>query len=156
MNNIIVLQSARQTSNTNQKRKSIVKGFNLLLRSNARQPGSCINRRHAVHFETSWSTTHRAGTREIIAPKAVKQSAVPRRDLAPLRYVGIDVKHLPSWKRDHPIKALNIVCRASGLQHMYPFRETKNSNVIGRLYRQWTRSSGRPRFLKFDANRCNL
>lgn len=55
------------------------------------------------------------------APKAVKDSAVPR-DLAPLRYIGIDVKWLTSWKKDHPVKALNIVCRASGLQRMYPFR----------------------------------
>ena len=89
------------------------------------------------------------------APKAVKQSSVPR-DLAPLRYVGLDVKWLPPWKRDHPIKALNIVCRASGLQHMYPFRETENSDLICRLYRQWTRCYGRPRYIKFDAGRCNL
>ena len=44
-------------------------------------------------------------------PKAVKDSAVPR-DLAPLRYVGLDVKWLPTWKKDMQIKPLNIVCRA--------------------------------------------
>lgn len=32
-----------------------------------------------------------------VAPKAVKDSAPPR-DMAPLRYVGLDVKWLPSWK----------------------------------------------------------
>ena len=88
-------------------------------------------------------------------PKAVKDSAVPR-DLAPLRYIGIDVKQLPGVKKDEPIKALNIVCRSSGLQHMYPFRETENSELICRLYRRWTRSFGRPRYVKFDASRCNL
>ena len=91
------------------------------------------------------------------APKAVKESAPPR-DLAPLRYIGLDVKWLPTWKKDYKIKALNIVCRASGLQQMYPFRENEQecSELIARLYRMWTRSFGRPKFCKFDASRCNL
>ena len=91
------------------------------------------------------------------APKAVKDSAPPR-DLAPLRYVGLDVKWLPTWKKDYKIKALNIVCRSSGLQQMYPFREKEAecSELIARLYRMWTRSFGRPKFCKFDASRCNL
>ena len=91
------------------------------------------------------------------APKSVKESAPPR-DLAPLRYVGLDVKWLPTWKKEYKIKALNIVCRASGLQQMYPFREGEHecSELIARLYRMWTRSFGRPKFCKFDASRCNL
>lgn len=89
------------------------------------------------------------------APKAVKDSAPPR-DMAPLRYIGLDVKHLPSWKPHEKIKALNVVCRMSGLQQMYPFREQETSEVIGRLYRHWTRAYGRPRYCKFDASRCNL
>lgn len=89
------------------------------------------------------------------APKAVKDSAPPR-DIAPLRYVGMDVKFLPSWKPNEKIKALNIVCRSSGLQQMYPFREQENSDLLCRLYRSWTRAYGRPRYLKFDASRCNL
>ena len=88
-------------------------------------------------------------------PKAVRESAVPR-DLAPLRYIGFDVKWLPTWKRDMSIKAVNIVCRATGFQQMYPFRETENSDLLVRLYRHWTRSFGRPRYIKFDASRCNL
>lgn len=90
-----------------------------------------------------------------VAPKAVKDSAPPR-DMAPLRYVGLDVKWLPSWKSGEKIKALNIVCRMSGLQQMYPFREQETSEVICRLYRNWTKSYGRPRYVKFDASRCNL
>ena len=91
------------------------------------------------------------------APKAVKDSAPPR-DLAPLRYIGLDVKWLPTWKKDYKIRALNIVCRASGLQQMYPFREGEHecSELIARLYRHWTRSYGRPKYVKFDAGRCNL
>eukprot|EP00435_Cladocopium_sp_Y103_P051560 s1160_g16.t1 len=91
------------------------------------------------------------------APKAVKDSAPPR-DLAPLRYIGLDVKWLPTWKKDYKIKALNVVCRSSGLQQMYPFREGDHecSELIARLYRQWTRSFGRPKYVKFDAGRCNL
>ena len=91
------------------------------------------------------------------APKSVKESAPPR-DLAPLRYIGLDVKWLPTWKKDYKIKALNVVCRASGLQQMYPFRESEHecSELIARLYRFWTRSFGRPKFCKFDASRCNL
>ena len=88
-------------------------------------------------------------------PKAVRESAVPR-DLAPLRYIGLDVKWLPTWKRDMSIKAVNIVCRATGFQQMYPFRETENSDLLVRLYRHWTRSFGRPKYIKFDASRCNL
>ena len=88
-------------------------------------------------------------------PKAVRDSAPPR-DLAPLRYIGLDVKWLPTWKKDYKIKAVNIVCRASGLQQIFPFRETETSEVIARLYRQWTRAFGRPRYIKFDASRCNL
>lgn len=77
------------------------------------------------------------------APKAVKESAPPR-DLAPLRYIGLDVKWLPTWKKDYKIKALNIVCRSSGLQQVYPFRENEQecSQLIARLYRNWTRSFG--------------
>lgn len=89
-------------------------------------------------------------------PKAVKDSAVPR-DSAPLRYLGLDVKWLPTWKKDvQIIKALNVVCRASGFQQMYPFRETETADLLVRLYRMWTRSFGRPRYVKFDASRCNL
>ena len=89
-------------------------------------------------------------------PKIVRASAVPK-DVAPLRYVGLDVKHLPSWRKGEKIKALNVVCRTSGLQQMTPFRETESSDLIRRLYRQsWTRPYGRPRWVKFDASRCNL
>ena len=90
-----------------------------------------------------------------VAPKAVKDSAPPR-DIAPLRYVGMDVKQLPSWKPNEKIKAMNIVCRMSGLQQMYPFREQENSDLLSRIYRNWTKAYGRPRYLKFDASRCNL
>lgn len=90
-----------------------------------------------------------------VAPKAVKDSAPPR-DMAPLRYIGLDVKQLPSWKKGEKIKALNVCCRMSGLQQMYPFREQENSEIIGRLYRLWTKAYGRPRYVKFDAGRCNL
>eukprot|EP00435_Cladocopium_sp_Y103_P050503 s1907_g15.t1 len=91
------------------------------------------------------------------APKAVKESTPPK-DLAPLRYIGLDVKWLPGWKQDYKVRALNIVCRSSGLQQMYPFREGEQecSELIARLYRQWTRSYGRPKYVKFDAGRCNL
>ena len=91
------------------------------------------------------------------APKAVKDSAPPR-DLAPLRYIGLDIKWLPTWKKEYKIKALNVVCRASGLQQMYPLKEKEHecSELIARLYRMWTRSFGRPKFCKFDASRCNL
>eukprot|EP00435_Cladocopium_sp_Y103_P011900 s3832_g3.t1 len=91
------------------------------------------------------------------APKAVKDSTPPK-DLAPLRYIGLDVKWLPTWKKDYKIRALNIVCRSSGLQQMFPFREGEHecSELLARLYRQWTRSFGRPKYVKFDAGRCNL
>ena len=90
-----------------------------------------------------------------VAPKAVKDSAPPR-DMAPLRYIGLDVKQLPSWKKGEKIKALNVCCRMSGLQQMYPFREQENSDLIARLYRLWTKAYGRPRYVKLDAGRCNL
>ena len=89
-------------------------------------------------------------------PKITRNSTVPK-DVAPLRYVGLDVKWLPGFKTGERIKALNVVCRASGLQQMTPFRETESSEVIRKLYRQsWTRPYGRPKWLKFDASRCNL
>ena len=90
-----------------------------------------------------------------VPPKAVKDSTPPR-DLAPLRYVGMDVKQLPSWKPNEKIKAMNVVCRMSGLQQMFPFREQENFELLCRMYRNWTRAYGRPRYLKFDASRCNL
>lgn len=62
----------------------------------------------------------------------------------------------PIMETGEKIKALNVVCRMSGLQQMYPFREQENSEVICRLYRQWTRAYGRPKYVKFDASRCNL
>lgn len=91
-----------------------------------------------------------------VEPKITRNSTVPK-DVAPLRYVGLDVKWLPGFKPGERIKALNIVCRSSGLQQMTPFREHESSDIIRRLYRQsWTRPYGRPKWIKFDASRCNL
>ena len=41
---------------------------------------------------------------------------------------------------------------------MYPFREGEQEcyELLVKLYRQWTRRFGRPRFCKFDACRCNV
>eukprot|EP00438_Fugacium_kawagutii_P025213 Skav222622 [mRNA] locus=scaffold4205:86469:93548:+ [translate_table: standard] len=89
------------------------------------------------------------------APKATRDSAPPK-DITPLRYVGLDVKWLPGWKKGEKIKALNMVCCSSGLQQMFPFREQESSELVARLYRNWTKAFGRPRFLKMDAGRCNL
>ena len=42
------------------------------------------------------------------------------------------------------------------MQQIYPFRESETPELIARLYSQWTKAFGRPRFLKFDAGRSNL
>ena len=105
-----------------------------------------LRHHHAQEFVLELVKSHECSIcQSHAAPKAVKDSAPPR-DMAPLRYLGLDVKHLPPWKPHEKIKAVNVVCRTSGLQQMYPFREQETAEVIGRLYRHWTRSYGRPRY----------
>ena len=89
------------------------------------------------------------------APKVPRGVSVPQ-TVAPLRYVAMDVKWLPGWEEDTRIKSVNIVDEASDLQHIYPFFETETSEVLPRQYRQWTRSYGRPHWLKVDASRTRL
>ena len=84
------------------------------------------------------------------APKIPRSVSVPQ-TVAPLRYVAMDVKWLPGWEEDVRIKSVNIVDEASNLHHIYPFCETETSEILLRLYRQWTRAYGRPRWLKVDA-----
>eukprot|EP00969_Alexandrium_andersonii_P021113 922741-Alexandrium_andersonii.AAC.1 len=60
------------------------------------------------------------------APKIVRPSQVPH-GVAPLRYVHMDVKHLPGWQDGSRIKALNVIDDASSMQSMTPFRETEGS-----------------------------
>ena len=91
----------------------------------------------------------------LTAPKIPRRVSVPQ-TVAPLRYIAMDVKWLPSWEEDARIKGVNIVDEASNLQHIYPFFETETSEVLLRQYRQWTRAYGRPRGLKVDASRTNL
>eukprot|EP00435_Cladocopium_sp_Y103_P067113 s299_g29.t1 len=47
--------------------------------------------------------------------------------------IGIDVKHLRGWRTGQKVKALNVVCQASGFQKMIPFFEVETSQVLRRL-----------------------
>ena len=58
--------------------------------------------------------------------------------VAPLRHVAMDVEWLPSWEEDLGVKAVNIIDKASKLQHKYPFFETETSEEMLRQYRNWT------------------
>ena len=57
-------------------------------------------------------------------PRLPRTAAVPH-NLAPFRYVGMDVKHLPGWQPGQRFKALNIVDQTSSLQRKFPFFEMR-------------------------------
>ena len=45
------------------------------------------------------------------------------------KQIGIDVKYLRGWKMNQKVKALNVVCHASGFQRMIPFFEPETSKT---------------------------
>ena len=85
---------------------------------------------------------------------AMTASEIPRgvsvpETVAPLRYAAMHVMWLPGWEEDVRIKSVNIVDKASNLQHIYPFFERQrhrrffyDSIVSGH------EPYGRPRWLK--------
>jgi hypothetical protein len=47
--------------------------------------------------------------------------------------IGIDVKHLPDWKHNEKVPALNVVDIASGFQRIIPFFETETGKLLWHL-----------------------
>jgi hypothetical protein len=87
----------------------------------------------------------------------ISRGVAPPKTVAPLRYAGMDVKHLRGWQEGQRIRAVNIVCETSALQQMTPFFENETSEVLRRIYRSsWSRPYGRLRWLKVDSGRTNL
>ena len=71
--------------------------------------------------------------------------------------VGIDVKHLPGWKPNQKITALNIVDYASSYQLMIPFFETETSALLRKIFlERWVNWAGPPKELIMDPARTNL
>ena len=65
--------------------------------------------------------------------------------------VGIDVKHLPGWKPNQKVKALNIVDQSSCYQQMLPFYETETAEVLKKLFAEyWVRWTGPPDVVLLD------
>eukprot|EP00959_Pyramimonas_sp_CCMP1952_P300601 6287739-Pyramimonas_sp.AAC.1 len=77
-------------------------------------------------------------------PKSSRPVKVPSK-VAPLRLVGMDVKELPGWKEGMKVKALNVVCPSSGLQHMTPFFEQETGRVLKGIFEtSWSMPYGPP------------
>ena len=71
--------------------------------------------------------------------------------------IGIDVKHLPGWKPNQKIRALNIICHGSCYQLMIPFFERETSDVLQKLLANyWVRVFGPPQEVIMDQARTNL
>eukprot|EP00435_Cladocopium_sp_Y103_P054627 s220_g17.t2 len=71
--------------------------------------------------------------------------------------IGIDVKHLKGWRSNQKIKALNVVCQASGFQRMIPFFEVETSQVLRRLLDEhWISWAGIPSEIILDPAQTNL
>ena len=71
--------------------------------------------------------------------------------------IGVDVKHLPGWRPNQKIRALNIVDQASSFQRMVPFFEQETSQVLRQLLvDSWIAWTGPPREIVLDPSRTNL
>ena len=71
--------------------------------------------------------------------------------------IGIDVKHLRGWKMNQKVKALNIVCHASGFQRMIPFFEPETSRLLRQLLDDnWIAWAGVPQEILLDPAQTNL
>ena len=71
--------------------------------------------------------------------------------------IGIDVKHLPGWKHNQKIRALNIVDTASSFQRVIPFFEPETSALLWKLVQDhWLSWAGPPKEILFDPKATNL
>eukprot|EP00435_Cladocopium_sp_Y103_P006224 s2324_g2.t1 len=71
--------------------------------------------------------------------------------------IGLDVKHLPGWKVNQKIPALNIIDHATSFQLVVPFFETETSAVLRKLYlERWVQWAGPPKEVIMDPARTNL
>ena len=73
------------------------------------------------------------------------------------KQIGMDVKHLRGWKVNQKVKALNIVCHASGFQRMIPFFEVETSRLLRQLLDDhWIAWAGVPSEILLDPAQTNL
>ena len=71
--------------------------------------------------------------------------------------IGIDVKHLPGWKPNQKIRALNIVDTASSFQRVIPFFESETSSLLWKLVQDhWLSWAGPPKEIMLDPKATNL
>eukprot|EP00435_Cladocopium_sp_Y103_P019702 s2149_g4.t1 len=71
--------------------------------------------------------------------------------------IGIDVKHLPGWRPNQKVLALNIVDTASSFQRMIPFFEVETSRLLWQLLKDhWIAWAGPPREVVLDPKATNL
>ena len=71
--------------------------------------------------------------------------------------IGIDVKHLRSWRPNHKVKALNVVCQANGFQRVIPFFDAETSQLLRKLLDEhWIAWAGAPSEIILDAAQTNL
>lgn len=73
------------------------------------------------------------------------------------KQIGIDVKYLRGWKMNQKVKALNVVCHASGFQRMIPFFEPETSRLLRQLLDDhWIAWAGVPEEILLDPAQTNL
>lgn len=73
------------------------------------------------------------------------------------KQIGVDVKHLRGWKTNQKVKALNIVCHASGFQRMIPFFEVETSRLLRKLFEDhWIAWAGAPEEMLLDPAQTNM
>ena len=71
--------------------------------------------------------------------------------------IGIDVKHLPGWKSNQKIRALNIVDTASSFQRVIPFLEPDTTSLLWKLVQDhWMSWAGPPKEIVLDPKATNL
>eukprot|EP00435_Cladocopium_sp_Y103_P022821 s443_g5.t1 len=71
--------------------------------------------------------------------------------------IGIDVKHLPGWKQNQKVKALNVVDYGSNFQMMIPFFEVETASLLRQLLSdRWLSWAGPPHEIVMDPARTNL
>lgn len=71
--------------------------------------------------------------------------------------IGTDVKYLRGWKHNHKVKALNVVCQASGFQRVIPFFESETSQLLRKLWDEhWIVWAGVPSEIMLDSAQKNL
>lgn len=73
------------------------------------------------------------------------------------KQIGVDVKHLPGWRPNQKIRALNVVCHGGSFQRVIPFFDKETSLLLRQLLdAHWISWAGLPEEILLDPAQTNM